>query len=43
MESKEENGINNKEELKNQMLHIHIIMQKFRMIVRIGSNKGFGL
>ena len=33
MESKERNGRNEKEELKNQMLHIRMIMWKFRMTV----------
>ena len=36
MESKERNGRNDKEKLKNQMLHILMIMRKFRMTVRNG-------
>ena len=34
MEWKEGNGINDKGKLKNQMLQIRMIMQKFHMIVR---------
>ena len=34
MESKEGNGRNDKWKLKNQMLQIHMIMRKFRMIVQ---------
>ena len=39
LESKEENGRNEKKKLKNHMLQVHMIMRKFHMILRIEPKK----